>query len=325
MLRLGPVNFIKPKGLFAALVALDADPESRALAGGTDLVVQLKHRLSAASTLVSLADCGLSRIASDDGGVTIGAGVTLWDLARSTELSGPNDIIRKAAGLVASGPIQSRATLGGNLALDSRCNLYNQSEFWRSGRPACFKAGGIVCHVAPGGGKCHACHMSDLPAALIALDATAKVASAFSERVVPVEQLYTGEGLKPLALERNELIVSVRVPKLQGGAGFEKFRVRKGLDFALAIGAAYVEKDGSGVVTKARVAISAVGGGPVVVEEAANALIGSKLEPEALEKAAQAASAAAKPMKNSDLTPAYRKKMAGVAVKRAAQTAGGEG
>ncbi len=321
MLRLPPTRWTRPPSLDAAVAAL-GEPGARALAGGTDLVVALKNRTGRPQCLVSLADACPAGIDTGGGGWAIGAATTLWDLERWTA---PPSVaaIPEAARSVAAPPIRSRATVGGNLCLDTRCVFYNQSAFWRSGRPPCRKAGGEVCHAVPGGDRCHAVFSADLPPALAAVGARVRVAGPDGERRKDVADLYTGQGLAPLALAAAEVVLSADVPALSGrsGSAFEKIRARRGLDFAAASAAVWVEAGDDGACRSARVVLGAVDSGPVRVARAEEALQGSLLEPEALETAADAARRAARPVKNADFTPAYRRKVVGVAVKRAASRA----
>lgn len=326
MLRLPPTPVIRPGDLREALAALSGPGSARVLAGGTDLLVAYKNGLGGGAALVSLARLPLRGIEARDGGPgggwTLGAATTLADLVRWTS-QGPAGEISRAAALLAAPPIRTRATLGGNLCLDTRCVFYNQSAFWRSGRPPCHKAGGAVCHVAPGSPRCHACHQADLPPLLIALGAEVELAGAAGSRAVPLAELYSGDGRAPLRLGAGELLTRVVLPAPAAGAGaaFEKLRPRKGLDFPAAAAAVYVERGARGRCGAARVVLGAVGSGPIRVSEAEAALSGSGLEDSALEAAAEAARAAARPAKNADLTPAYRRQVVGTLVARAARRA----
>ncbi len=331
MLRLPPVELATPHDLAEALDLLASRPGGyRVLAGGTDLLVALKHGHHGGTALLSLKQLGLGGIRSDNGTWVLGASVTLWDLARWDAPPGALSALTRAARLVAAPPIQGRATLGGNVCLDTRCWFYNQSAFWRSGRPPCRKAGGGVCHVVPKGQGCHAVHQADLPPLLIALGAQAELRSAGRERRVDLQGLYRDDGLSPLTLEPGELLTAVRVPAPPetSGASYQKLRMRRSLDFAAAAAAVYVERDGD-TCTRARVVLGALGSAPIRVGEAEQVLEGSRLDEDALEAAAEAARRAARPVKNTDLTPAYRRHVAGVLVKRAAreawERAGGNG
>lgn len=326
MLRLPPIDLVRPQGLREALVLLDATPAPRILGGGTDLLVALKQGLGstvgAATPLLSLRHLPLAGIRQDGDAWTLGAGTTLWELGRWRP-SGALAALSDAARQVAAPPIQSRGTLGGNLCLDNRCFFYNQSRFWRSSRPACYKAGGAVCHVAPGGDRCHACHQADLPPVLLALGAEVQVQSNAGSRTAPVASLYSGDGRSPLTLAARDLITAVTIPRpaARSGAAWEKIRMRKGLDFALASAAAFVECGEDGTCRRARIVLGSVGTSPIPVPEAEEALCGRRPDEKTFEDVAAAARRAARPMKNTDLTPAYRRRVAGVAAKRAAERA----
>ncbi len=322
MLRLPPVEVATPENLSEALRLLSGPPEGALpLGGGTDLLVALKHGHHAGARLVSLARLGLSGIRQGPDGWRIGAATTLWEIAR-WDPGGALAVVPAAARLVAAPPIRSRATLGGNLCLDTRCWFYNQSAFWRSGRAPCFKAGGEVCHVAPGGDTCHSVHQADLPPGLIALGARVEIEGPDGTRTTELAGLYSGDGCRPLALAPGELVTAAVVPSPPAGAGaaYEKLRMRHALDFAAAAAAVYLERDGDRC-SAARVVLGGLGQQPIRVPEAEEALLGSGLDEGAVEAAAKASAAAARPAKNTDLTPAYRRRMAGVLVKRAAARA----
>ncbi|MBI5442779.1 MAG: FAD binding domain-containing protein [Deltaproteobacteria bacterium] len=327
MLRLPPAAVSRPRSLGEALEALSS-PDARVLAGGTDLLVALKLGLGSGpgpARLVCLSELPLAGIETEDGGYRLGATTTLWDLSRWNPP--PKDralgILAEASRQVAAPPLQSRATLGGNLCLDTRCVFYNQSAFWRSGRPACHKTGGRTCHAVPGGSECFACHQSDLAPVAVALGATVRLESAAGTRDLPAESLYSGKGLRPLTLAPGELLTSVSVPAsgARAGTGWEKLRLRKGLEFALASAAVYLEAAEDGVCREACVVLGAVGSGPLRVREAEEALRGTTVGEDALAAAAGAAARAARPVKNVDTTPSYRREVAGVAVVRATRRA----
>ncbi len=320
MLRLPPIPVHRPSTVAEAVDLLVNHAGARPLAGGTDLLVALKLGHHHGASLVSLGGLGLRGMDTSDGALAVGAGTSLWELARAPLPPGLG-ALGEAARLVAAPPIQSRATVGGNLCLDTRCWFFNQSAFWRSGRPACFKAGGDRCHVVPRGDRCHAVHQADLAPVLLACGAEVRVEGPGGERWMDLEDLYSGDGRRPLTLSAGELVTEVRVPLPEGGAvAYEKLRMRAALDFAAAAAAVYLERR-DGTCTRARVVLGGVGSRPLRVPEAEAALTGSALGEDALRAAAEAVRAAARPVKNTDLTPAYRRRMAGVLVRRAAQRA----
>lgn len=328
MLRLPPTEVLWPRNLSEALEALGAPIAPRILGGGTDLLVALKYGHGRGTPLLSLRALALEGIEKVGSDWSIRAATRMADLVRWAPSSSLR-AISHAASLVAAPPVQSRATLAGNLCLETRCVFYNQSAFWRSSRPTCRKAGGNVCHVVPGSERCHACHQADLPPVLIALGAEVEVAAGARMRKLPVEDLYTGDGKKPLHLAPGDLLTRVMVPEPPpaSGASYQKLRPRRGLDFPSAAAAVYLERSEEGSCSVARVVLGAVDSRPVRVAAAEEALVGTRVGPTDLERAAQVARQAARPVKNVDLTPAYRKQVVGALVVRAAREAwqGAEG
>ncbi|MDW7710342.1 MAG: FAD binding domain-containing protein [Deferrisomatales bacterium] len=324
MLRLPPLDVLQPEALDGALAALGAPAPPRVLAGGTDLLVSLKqgHTPGNAGVLLSIARLPLRGISPGEARWELGAGTSLAEVTRWAA-PGALAVVPRAAALVAAPPLRTRATVGGNLCLDTRCAFYNQSAFWRSGRPPCHKAGGEVCHAVPGSPRCHACHQADLPPVLIALGAEVEARGPAGARVFPLEELYSGDGREPLRLAASELLTRVLLPlpPPAAGAGYEKLRPRKGLDFPAASAAVYLERSEVGLCREARIAVGAVGSGPLRVPEAERCLVGSDLGASALEAAAAEARRAARPVKNADFTPAYRRQVVGTLVARAARTA----
>ncbi len=160
----------RPGTLAEAVAALTADPTARPFAGGTDLIVNLRRGLVEATTLVDLGGiAAMQGISADDSGLTIGAGVSLRELADHAAMRGPYRAIGQAALAVAGPTHREVATLGGNLCLDTRCLYYNQSHWWRQSNGYCLKYRGDICHVAPKGNRCRAAFSGDLAPALLVL------------------------------------------------------------------------------------------------------------------------------------------------------------
>jgi 4-hydroxybenzoyl-CoA reductase subunit beta len=221
-------------------------------------------------------------------------------------------------------------TLGGNLCLNTRCFFYNQSPFWRQARPLCFKTGGEMCHVVKGGDHCYSVYQGDLAPVLIALEARVKVAKKGGEWVIPLLDLYTGRGEKPIALEAREILTEVEIPgpvpdyksgrssltTASWGGDYQKLRYRGAMDFPLVGVAAVLDWNGESCA-RAKVVLTAVTSAPVVVEEAGKFLEGQKPDEEAIAKAAEAAYEVAHPVANVGSTALYRRKMVRVMTKRA--------
>jgi 4-hydroxybenzoyl-CoA reductase subunit beta len=221
----------------AEAAALLAEGGALALAGGTDLLPNLRRGLHRPQRLVDLGALpGFGRIDAGDGGWRLGAGVTLATLERHAALAAALPALVQAAGAVAGPGHRSAATLGGNLCQDTRCVFYNQSAWWRQTNAFCLKRDGSTCHVAPQGMRCHAVYAGDLAPALIAYGAEAEVTGPQGLRRLPLAELYRDDGAAHLTLARGELLGAVWVPKPPPGAvsAYRKLRSRAAMDFALA-------------------------------------------------------------------------------------------
>ncbi len=327
-MRLSRFEHFQPESLAEALEVLAEHREqAKVIGGGTELLVSMKQGLLTPGCLVNLKEIPeLNFIASDDdGGLRIGALTKLAALIGSPVIQESCPILAQAADQVAASPLQHMGTLGGNLCLNTRCFYYNQSRFWREARPACYKTGGEVCHVVKGGNRCYAVYRGDMAPALMALEATVKIARKGSERVIPAADLYTGKGKRPLALEPDEILVEVQIPKsaTPRAGDYQKLRYRGAMDFPLAGVAAVLSKGGSGICSKADVVLTAVDTAPVLVEEAGRLLQGQEVTDDLVAQAADVAYEAAHPVANIGSTPSYRRKMVRVLTKRAIKNAWG--
>jgi 4-hydroxybenzoyl-CoA reductase subunit beta len=215
-------------------------------------------------------------------------------------------------------------TVGGHLSVDTRCDYYNQPGFWRDYKPKCIKMGGETCNAIAGGRKCFAVFSGDLAVALIALDARVRLVSARKERTIPLAELYTGNGAKPRAIKPEEILAGVEAPPLSTGTvgTYAKFAVRKAIDFPLASVAALLTLEGKEKLCRtAKVVIGAVGPRPDEVKTIGQLLEGNKLSHELIEEASDLAFKTAKPVANRGSSPAYRKLMIGVLVRKALRQA----
>ncbi len=171
-----------------------------------------------------------------------------------------------------------------------------------------------------------AVHSSDLAPALIALGASARLLSAQGERIIPLGDLYTGDGAKPLTMKPEEILIGVEVPALseETKTVYYKYRIRKAVDFPIASLAGMFEMDRQGkVCRRARVVIGAVGTRPLEISEIGELLEGERLEDTIIEKASELAYKAAKPVANAAGSPGHRKWMIKVFVKKALEEARG--
>jgi 4-hydroxybenzoyl-CoA reductase subunit beta len=321
-MHLAEFEHLQPASLDEALDLLGRHgQEARVIAGGTDLLVAMKQGLVAPGYLVNLkAIPELDFIVYDEKeGLRIGALTRLAALRRSPLVQEHLPILAQAAHRVAAPPIQTMGTLGGNLSQDTRCLYYNQSACWRQGRPACFKAGGQVCHVVRGSDHCHSAYQGDLAPVLIALGAQARIASTDGERTIPLHQLYTGQGEQPIGLAPGEVLTEVQVPRPASpwGGDYQKLRYRGAIDYPLVGVAAVVGRAAGGECAYTRVVLTAVVAAPVIVAEAGKRLVGQRLDDALIAQAAEAAYAVARPVANVGSTPSYRRRMVRVLTRRA--------
>jgi 4-hydroxybenzoyl-CoA reductase subunit beta len=219
---------------------------------------------------------------------------------------------------VSTPQLRNMGTIGGNVCLDTRCNWYDQSLFWRSAEGFCMKTHpDVVCRVAPSSPRCLAVASADTVPALLALGAKAVVESADGTRDIDLADLYREDGIRFLDLRRDEIVTSLVLPSAAGWRStYLKLRDRASFDFPITGLAAAVKLDGERVVD-ARVALTAVASRPLLVDAAAKALIGSPLDDAAIDAAADAAHKAARPMDNTSGTISQRKRTAKVFAERA--------
>jgi 4-hydroxybenzoyl-CoA reductase subunit beta len=302
--------------------AADKDPGARAMlmAGGTDVLPNMKQRIFTPRVVVGLRGVGALRgiVHDAERGLRVGTGVTLREVANSPVVRERYAALAEAAELVSTPQLRQMGTIGGNLCLDTRCNYYNQSEFWRHARDYCLKKGSDVCLVAPNGTGCYAVSSCDTPAALIALDATVRVASREGERVVAVADLLDDDGIHPVRLHADEVLTDVYLPALAAGwrSTYEKYRVRGSFDFPIAAVAA-AARFAEGMCSEARLVLQGVATQPLRVTEAESLLVGRSWTLELLEEAAEIAYRAAHPMDNTSGTIALRRRSVRACTRRA--------
>jgi 4-hydroxybenzoyl-CoA reductase beta subunit len=324
-MRLPRFEHLQPESLEEALDLLsEHGEEAKVIAGGTDLLVSMKHRLFTPRYLLNLKGLEQDFIEEGKESLRIGALSRLTTIIKSPLVQEKFPVLAQAASYVSAPPLQNMGTLGGNLCLNTRCFFYNQSQFWRQARPLCFKTGGETCHVVKGGGHCYSVYQGDLAPVLIALEARVKLAKKGGERVIPLLDLYTGRGEEPIGLEAGEILteVEIPVPSTPWGGDYQKLRYRGAMDFPLVGVAAVLNRSGESCA-KAKVVLTAVGSAPVVVEEVSKLLEGQEPNEEIIAKAAEAAYEAAHPVANVGSTPLYRRKMVRLMAKRAIANAWG--
>ncbi len=321
MLRLPPFRYLAPRTLEQAVHLLAREGEqAMPVAGGTDLYPNMKRRQFTPPVLIGLR--GIEELKHIEGspkqGMRIGAGVTLATVADHPALQQHYPALATAAASVSTPQLRNMGTLGGNLLLDTRCNYYNQTEFWRQSIGYCMKKDGDVCLVAPGSPRCWAISSADTAPVLVSLGAQVRLVSERGERVIPVRKLFRDDGMAPYTRAWDELLAEILLPPADGWRSvYLKLRRRGCFDFPILGVAAALRLNGDGTVAEARLTLGAVASHPVEANDAASQLLHQPLSPELIDAVALAAAKRAKPLDNADLTINYRKQVTPVFVRRA--------
>jgi 4-hydroxybenzoyl-CoA reductase subunit beta len=312
MMRLPLFSFRAPRTLEEAARILHGEgPDAMPLAGGTDLLPNMKRRQQVPRTLLSLRGVeGLHQVHSVDSGYRLGACMTLSEIADDPRFRNGATALVQAASQVATPQIRNMATLGGNLCLDTRCNYYDQSYEWRKSINFCMKKDGVTCWVAPSSPKCMAVSSTDTAPALMALGARVRLVSHSGEREIALTDLYNNDGMLYIHRKPDEILAEVLLDSLHGWRStYWKLRRRGSFDFpVLSVGAA-ARFVGSGVVEDARIVIGSVASRPLLAEEAGRFLVGRALSSETITEAAALAARIAKPLDNTDFDMSWRKKV----------------
>lgn len=274
------------------------------VAGGTDLLGELKDELTAPQVVVNLRSIpDLDYIQAHDEGVNIGALTTIWDIHESQLVQEGFSVLEQAARHVATPQIRHIGTLGGNLNQRPRCWYYRGPSF------DCYKKGGDFCfavtgdnqyHAILGGELCYIVHPSDTAPALMALGASAKVVSPTGEKAVSMDDYFIGprvDVLRETVLERNEIMTEVHIPAWPAGTRsiFMKYRQRGAWDFAIA-SLAMVLSLQDGVVDRAGIVLSGVAPVPWRAQAAEEAIMGKPLNEDTAQLVANSATLGARPM-----------------------------
>ncbi len=321
MLRLPQFNLATP-GTVAEAVELLKAPNAMVVAGGTDLLPNMKHELFTPELLVSLQQvAGLKGIRTEsDGALVIGAMTTLEEVASSELVRNTAPAVAQAASLVAGPQLRTMGTLGGNVLLDTRCQWYNQTFFWRQSLGFCLKKDGSKCHVVETGAKCVAAASNDTAPALMSVDAELILEGPNGRRTLPLADFWVADGIFNKRLEKGELLVEIRIPKLPEGhrGAYGKLRDRGSIDFPLLGVAVRLDVD-AGTIRRADVLVTALQARPLRIkktEALAGQQPGTDAFKAAVEEVAQAAYKQCHPMPNIPGDHEYRREMVPVYVCR---------
>jgi xanthine dehydrogenase YagS FAD-binding subunit len=303
-------------------IALLREPHTEAIAGGTDLLGELKARLRSPKRLVNIKTLSeLHEISySPQAGLRIGALVTLAQIEQHPAIRERFSLLAQAASSAATPQLRNMGTVGGNLCQKPRCWYYRNKLFhcWLKGGDTCFAEDGEnKYHAILGADRCHAVHPSDLAPALMALDATIRVVGPDLDGEISLAELYT----KPTESHRQmtilgpgELITEIRVPTPKGDSRgvYLKAMERQSWSFALVSVAAHLRREGDHIAD-ARIVLGGVAAIPWRAKDSEKILIGRRFSEELAERAAEAAVAGAQPLRYN----AYKVKLAQALVKRA--------
>jgi 4-hydroxybenzoyl-CoA reductase subunit beta len=307
----------RPRTTKEAIAARGDHPDSRFIAGGTDLLVNIRHGLSAPKVLIDLSGIAeMNAITFGDRAVRIGAGITIAALAGDPIIAARYAALSQAAAAVAGPGHRTLGTLGGNLCLDTRCIYYNQSEWWRKANGFCLKKYGDVCHVAPQGERCHAAFTGDLAPALLALGAEVDIANAEGRRRIPLDELYAEDGSAHLTLGADELVVAVHLVSQAPPSLYAKVRVRAAIDYPLA-GVAVALSAVDAAVTSLRIAITGTNPRPFVLA-GTSAIVGRPIDNNTLREIDLLVQRQVHPMRTTIVSAHYRRLAAAALARRCA-------
>lgn len=319
-------SYINPARLEQVPGLLKNDWQSKVIAGGTDLVGEMKDYVESPKRLVNLKSIpGLDQIEVDNQGVTIGAMTTLTDIAEHTDIQKNYAALAQSAGVVASPQIRNVGTLGGNLCQRPRCWYYRDPD------AICLKKGGDVCyalsglnkyHAIFGGGPVYIVHPSDIAPALVALGAEVTILGASGARTMPMEDFFilptVANPFRENILASNEIITRIRIPKPDTNTTsfYLKLHERGSFDFALVSVAGVFQVQGK-KCQQLSLVLGGVAPTPWRSSEAEQVLRGQVISEALAQRAGEAAVKNADPMSDNG----YKVTLTQNLIKRAAMMA----
>ena len=325
MLTLPPFSYHAPKTLSEALALLKQHgTNAKLIAGGTDLVPNMKHRLFTPEHVIGLKEIdSLRELREESEALVIGPMVTVATLARHPRVAALFPSLRQAASLIAGPQLREMGTLGGNLCLDTRCVYYNQTHFWRRALGYCLKKDGTVCHVVKSGKNCVAAASNDSAPVLMTLGATVKLCSPRGERTLKLEDFYVADGIANTVIAPDEVLAEVRIPKPKGRAiaGYQKLRIRAAIDYPSLCVAVAASLDEQGKMQSVQMVISALAARPHPIKRL-ETFVGRALDDATIAELGQVAHKQCHPLTNINVDPGWRREMIPVFVRRAWKLAG---
>jgi 4-hydroxybenzoyl-CoA reductase subunit beta len=326
-------ELVRPRTLAELLVARAAHPESRVLGGGTDLMVNIRRGIVAPPVLIDINGVTeLRDIKADAHALEIGAAATLSELAAHPGVLEHYRAVAQAAGRIAGPTHRNMGTVGGNIALDTRCIYYNQSDWWREANHHCLKTTGEICHVAPKSrGVCFATFSGDLAPALLTFDAEIDLAGPSGRRTIPLADLYIGyarqdeavtetrgDGKYFLSLRPGEIVTAVRARNTPGlRSAYDKIRIRRSIEYPVTGVAVALRREG-GTLADLRVAFTGTNPRPVRLAGTAE-LCGGALDARVFAGLDALVRDQIMAMKTTFTPGHYRRRVAGVLARRLLQ------
>ncbi|MGC6415534.1 MAG: FAD binding domain-containing protein [Bradymonadia bacterium] len=288
---------------------------AKLVAGGTDILPNIKHGLHAPEVLINLKSVtGLRECKVNEGAYRLGALMTIHQLATEPQLASTLPALVDAASAIAGPQLRRMGTLGGNICLDTRCVYINQTHFWRQALGYCLKKDGSACHVVASGKRCVAAASNDTAPVLIALGASLEIASPRGIRTLLLEDFYLNDGVYNKALAADEIVTAVTVPigARHRAQAYEKLRVRGAIDFPmLNLALAFDEK--SGRAENLDLIVSAIASRPKRIKRLPDGLIDHAY----IERIAGLVFKQVRPLTNINGDIAWRREMAPVLLRRA--------
>lgn len=317
MLRMPEFEYHHPKTAEEAVALWNSLEDAMYVAGGTDLLPNMKHKLFTPKHVIGLTGLPKPKIHISETQIVLDAGVSLHVLATDAQIVEELPPLAEAAGLVAGPQIRRMGTIGGNVLLDTRCLYYNQTEFWREALGYCLKKEGTWCHVVGGPKTCVAAQSSDTVPVLLALDASIVLLSPEGERELSIRDLYTFNGMDHLKIEKGELLTQVRIPRPKKGfcGQYKKLRTRDSIDFP-QLGVAICGRMEGDVLAELEIVVGAINPRPKQIKGLAN-FLEKPLDDDAIEKICALVQKQTRPQGSVHGDTSWRRAMSSIFVSRA--------
>tara|TARA_B110000037_G_scaffold207582_1_gene254718 strand:- start:903 stop:1871 length:969 start_codon:yes stop_codon:yes gene_type:complete len=295
MLRMPEFSYVHPKTAQEAVDLMFSTENAHYVAGGTDLLPNIKNGLHEPSLLIGLGGLPKPTVTLDGGVISIDGGMKLSALASNSLVKASAPSLAEACSLIAGPQIRNMGTIAGNVMLDTRCIYFNQTEFWREALGFCLKKSGEWCHVINSPKSCVATQSSDTVPVLMAKNASLVFLGRDGERRMNIRDLFQFKGEDHLKLEKGELLVRIEVPVSAEGTEscYRKVRPRGSIDFP-QLGVAIVAQIAETKIEKLVICVGAISPTPKMIK-GLDAFCGETLSDEVIEKIAAIAKKQCRP------------------------------